>query len=154
MQLIRLPKAIDIAERVLPELVADWADTRSVQSITIFLLQRIRVNMLVSWVIEWSKGWMPHRHNLKSFTHGPWAIWDLSNHHSLRIIPDPGSQQRVTLSLQSICTIPFQARTSDLKMPKLRQHSSNCGMPCFVNVFGTFWGTWDQCDKDPGTVFM
>jgi hypothetical protein len=27
MQFIRLPKAIDIAERVLPELVADWADT-------------------------------------------------------------------------------------------------------------------------------
>jgi len=27
MQFIRLPKVIDIAERVLPELVADWVDT-------------------------------------------------------------------------------------------------------------------------------
>jgi len=35
MQFIRLPKAIDIAERVLPELVADWMNTKSVKNIDI-----------------------------------------------------------------------------------------------------------------------
>ena len=39
MQFIRLPKPMDIAERVLPELVADWTDTESVQSINIIVLQ-------------------------------------------------------------------------------------------------------------------
>ena len=41
MQLIRLPKPIDMAERVLPELVADWADTESVQSFNIIVLQQL-----------------------------------------------------------------------------------------------------------------
>jgi len=48
MQFIRLPKPIDIAERVLPELVADWVDTESVQSITMIVLEQLRVNTLVS----------------------------------------------------------------------------------------------------------
>jgi hypothetical protein len=47
MQFIRLPKPIDIAERVFPELVADWVDTKSVQSINIDVLQQLGVNMLV-----------------------------------------------------------------------------------------------------------
>ena len=69
-----------------------------------------------------------------------------------RMIPDPGSQQRVTLSLESISTIPFQARASDVKIPKLRQHSFNRGMPGFVTVFGTFLGTWDQPDRKGGAL--
>ena len=77
----------------------------------------------------------------------------MSNHDLFRIIPDPGSQKRITLSLESICTIPFQAGASDVKMPQLRQHCSNRGMPCLVNVFGTFRGTWDQPDKNPGALF-
>jgi len=48
MQFIRLPKPIDIAERVLPELLADLVDTYSVQSIDIIVLQQPRVHMLVS----------------------------------------------------------------------------------------------------------
>jgi hypothetical protein len=48
MQFIWLPKLIDIAERVLQELVADWVDTKIVQSINIVVLQQLRVNMLVS----------------------------------------------------------------------------------------------------------
>jgi hypothetical protein len=48
MQFIRLLKAIDIAERVLPELVADWVETYSVQSINIIIHQQLGVNMLVS----------------------------------------------------------------------------------------------------------
>jgi hypothetical protein len=41
MQLIRLPKPIDIAGRVLPELVAYWVDTESVPSIKIIVLQQL-----------------------------------------------------------------------------------------------------------------
>jgi hypothetical protein len=48
MQFIRLPKAIDIPERQLPELVVDWVDTYSVQSINIVVYQKLRVTMLVS----------------------------------------------------------------------------------------------------------
>jgi hypothetical protein len=47
MQLIRLPKPIDIAERVLPELVADWVAIYSVQSINMIVLQQLQLNMLV-----------------------------------------------------------------------------------------------------------
>ena len=41
MQFIRLPKPKDIAERVLPELVAGWVDTYSVQSINFIVLQQL-----------------------------------------------------------------------------------------------------------------
>jgi len=153
MQFRRLPKAIDIAERVLQELVGDLVDTKSLQSINMIVLKQLRVNMLVSWVIEWLKSWMPHRRPFRNFTHRAWAIWDLSNHDLFQIIPDPGSQQQATLSLESISTIPFQARASDVKMPKLRQHSSNCGMPCLVNEIGTFRETWDQPDINSEAVF-
>jgi len=51
MQFIRLPKAIDIAERVLPELVADWMNTKSMQNIDISFVQKLQVNMLISWVV-------------------------------------------------------------------------------------------------------
>ena len=47
MQFIRVPKPIDIAQRALAELVADWVDTKSVKSIKIFVRQQIQVNMLV-----------------------------------------------------------------------------------------------------------
>jgi hypothetical protein len=52
MQFIRLPKAIDIAVRVLPELVADWMSTKSVQNIDISFVQMLPVNMLISWVLK------------------------------------------------------------------------------------------------------
>ena len=55
MKFIRLPKQIDIAERVLPELVADWMNTKSVQNIKISFVQKLQVNMLILWVIKWSK---------------------------------------------------------------------------------------------------
>jgi hypothetical protein len=55
MQFIRLPKAIDIAERVLPELVADWINTKSVQNVNISFVQKLEAKMLISWVIKWSK---------------------------------------------------------------------------------------------------
>jgi len=40
MQFIRLPKQIEIAERVLPDLVADWVNSYSLQSINISFLQK------------------------------------------------------------------------------------------------------------------
>jgi hypothetical protein len=48
MQFITLPKPIDSAERLLPELVADWVDTLGVKSTKNIILQQVRVNMLDS----------------------------------------------------------------------------------------------------------
>jgi len=95
---------------------------------------------------------MSQRRTFRNFTHRAWAIWDLSNHDLFHIIPDPGSQKWVTLSLESICTIPLQAMASDVKIPKLRQYSSNCRMPSSVNLFGIFRGTWDRPDMNPGAL--
>jgi len=114
------------------------------------VLQRLGVNLLVSWVIEWSQSSMPHGRTFRNFTHQAWAIWDWSNDDLFQIIPDPGSQQRLTLSLESICTIPFPARASDVKMPMLGQHRSNRGMSCSIKVFGTFRVTGDQPNKNLG----
>jgi len=58
MQLIRLPKQIDIAERELPELIADWMNTKSVQYINICFVLQLWVNMLISSVIKCSTSWM------------------------------------------------------------------------------------------------
>jgi hypothetical protein len=69
MKFIRLPKLIDIAKMVLAELVADWVDTESVQSINMIVLPQLRANMLVSCVIKWTKGGMPHLHTIRNFTH-------------------------------------------------------------------------------------
>jgi hypothetical protein len=41
MQFIRLPKLIDIAERELPELVADLMSMKSVQNIKSRLVQKL-----------------------------------------------------------------------------------------------------------------
>jgi len=95
---------------------------------------------------------MPHRRTCRNFAQRAWAIWDLSNHDLFLIISDPGSQQRVTLLQTSISTIPFQTGASDVKMPKLRQHSSNRGMRCWVYVFSTFRATSDQADEDRGAL--
>jgi len=153
MQFIRLPKKIDIAERVLPELVENWMNTKSVQNIDIGFVQKFQVNMLMSWVIKWSKSWMPQQHTFRNFTNRAWAIWDLSNHDLFWIIPDPGSQKSITLSLESISTIPFQARASDVKIPEWVQHCSNRRMPCIVSIFGTVWWKEDQPNQDAGARF-
>ena len=74
MQFIRLPKAIYIAERVLPEQVVDWMNTKSVQNIDISFIQKLPVNILISWVIEWSNSGMSHRRTFWIFTHWASAI--------------------------------------------------------------------------------
>ena len=55
MQFIRLPNAINIAERVLQQPVADWMNTKSVQNIDISFVQKLKVNILISWVMMWLK---------------------------------------------------------------------------------------------------
>jgi hypothetical protein len=144
MQFIRLPRAIDIAERVLQELVADWMNTKSVQNIDFSFVQKFQINMLISWVIKCSKRWMPHRQTFRTITHWAWAIWISNNHDLFLINPDPGSQKRITLSLESISKIHFQAGTSDVEIPQWGQHGSNCRMPCHVSIVGTVRGTGDQ----------
>ena len=98
--------------------------------------------MLVSWVIQWSKSQMPHWDTSGNCPHQAWVIWDLRNLDLVQIISNDGSQKRVTLSLESLGTILFHATASNIKKCKLRQHSSNCGIPCFVNLFGSFQATW------------
>jgi hypothetical protein len=48
MQFIRLPKLLDIVERELPEVVADWMNSKSEQNINICFIQTLSLNPLVS----------------------------------------------------------------------------------------------------------
>jgi hypothetical protein len=41
MQFIRLPKAIDIAERKLPQQIAEWMNTKSVQNFINGFIQQL-----------------------------------------------------------------------------------------------------------------
>jgi len=68
------------------------------------------------------------------------------------MIPDPGSQKRITLSLESISTMPSQDRVSDVKIPEWGKHCSNRGMPCLSSLFGTFRKTGDQPNMNPCAV--
>jgi len=153
MHFIRLPKLIDIAERKLPELVADWMNTKSVQNINISFVQKLWLNMLISAVIECSTSWMPHQYTFRNFTPQAWAICNLSNHDVFMIIHDPGPQMRITLSWESISTISFQAGASYVKIPEWGLHSSNLEMPCLVSILGTFWGIWNQPNQNPAVLF-
>jgi hypothetical protein len=77
----------------------------------------------------------------------------MSNHVLFWLIPHPGCQRRITLSLESFSTIPLQAGNSYVKIPKWGQHGSNCRMPCLVSIFGTFPGTGDQQTEKTGVHF-
>jgi len=70
MRFIRLPNSIDIAERVFPELVSDWMNTKTVHNIEIWFFPELRVNKMISWVIESSKCWMHQWHALQFHTLG------------------------------------------------------------------------------------
>ena len=59
----------------------------------------------------------------------------------------------ITLSLESIGTISFQARASEVNNPEWGQHCSNCRMPCLVSIFGTFWKSGHQPNNNPGVLF-
>jgi len=154
MQFIRLPKPIDSAERVLPELVFELMNIKSVQNIDICFIQKLWVNMLISWVIKWWKCGMPHWHMYRHSTHRARAIWDLSNHRISWIIAHQCRQTRITLSGESICTIESRVGTSNVKIPEWGQHCFNHRMPYLVNILGTFRGTSDQPNEDPGAQFM
>ena len=79
-------------------------------------------------------------------------MWDLSNHDLFGIIHDPGGRKKITLSLESISTIPFQGGTSYVKIVEWGQHGSKRRMPCLVSIFGNFQGTGDQPNKNPGAL--
>ena len=67
----------------------------------------------------------------------------------IRILPNPGSQQRITFSLESISTITFQARSSSAKIPLCAQHSSNHTMPCNNRMYDTVLISEDQPNEHP-----
>jgi hypothetical protein len=71
----------DIAERVLAELSAHWMKTKSVGNINISFVQKLWVNMLTIWVVQWLFSGMLHQHTFINVTHSAWKIWDLSNHN-------------------------------------------------------------------------
>jgi len=150
MWFIRLPKAIDIAKRVVPSLVGDWMNPNSLQILDIRLVQRLEVNMLISWVIKWSKSGRLHRRIFRNFTQQAEATWDWSYHNLFWIIPDTGHWKRIPLSVEFISTIPFQAMTSYVKFPEWGQHSSNYRMPYLVSIFRTIWGIWNQPNNNQG----
>jgi len=74
MQFFRLPKPIDIVEKVLPEPIADWVDTQSMQSIHITFVQKLPISILITEVIGLPKSFMPHWRSLRNFTHLALAI--------------------------------------------------------------------------------
>jgi len=110
------------------------------QNIDHSIVQKFPVNMLISWVIEWSKGGVPHQHTSMNLTHWASAIWDLSSHDKFWIIPNPGSQKRITLSVDYIRRVPVQAGTNNLMITEWGQCSSNRGMPCGVSILAMFGG--------------
>jgi hypothetical protein len=128
-------------------------NTNSVQIIDSTVIQTIQVNTHFFCVIEGSKCWTHHWCGMWNCTDQAWAIWDLSNRNLLWIILYPGSQKRITLSVESISTMPFQARGRDVKIPEWGQHCRNCGMPFLVSIFGTIWRRGDQPNKNPGVLF-
>jgi len=52
MEFSTLLKLIAIADRVLPELLADWMNLKSAQNMNICGIQTLQVNMLLSWFIK------------------------------------------------------------------------------------------------------
>jgi hypothetical protein len=67
--------------------------------------------------------------------------------------PHPGSQKRITLSLESISTIPFQSGTSCVMIPEWGQHGSSHRIPCLVSNIGTFRRTGDPPNKNSCPLF-
>lgn len=118
MQFVRHPRLVDVAERVLPEVVAYWESTLNVQNISTGFLRKLQVSMLKSRVFGRLTSVMLDWHSLTNFWQQAWAMQDLSNHHLFKTIPDPFSQLRVTLSLEFIITIPSQATSSNVNIPK------------------------------------
>jgi hypothetical protein len=94
---------------------------------------------------------MPHQRTYRNFINGASAIWDFRHHDSLLIFPDPGIQSRITFSVESISTIPFQAGASNIKILGWGQHDSNLGIPFLISFTGTFRKTWEQQNAKSGT---
>ena len=71
----------------------------------------------------------------------PWLVLDN---------PQPRPPKRITLSVESISTIPFRARTRYFKILECGHLCSNRGMPCLGRIFGTFWGAGVQRNENSG----
>jgi len=143
---------INIAERVLPELIADWMNTKRGQNNNITFVQKRWAPMLINWVIECSTRSMAYRRTFRNATHLAWAIWDLRNHHMIWIIPNPDSLKRMTLLLESIHKISLQARTGYVRISEWGQHCVNHGMPCLVHILDTLRRIRNQPNQNQGAV--
>jgi len=152
MKFFRLPKPIHIAKKVLPKLVADWMNTKSGQNFNIGLVQKLQVNMLIPWVIKRSKSWIRRCGTIGNFTHRACVIWALINHDLCWIIPDPDSHKRITLSLEFISTIIFQAVASYVKISLWGQHSSNRGIPYLASILRTVLGKRVRPNENPSAL--
>jgi hypothetical protein len=109
--------------------------------------------MLSSWVIEWSKSGMAHRCIFANFTHWAWAIWELCNHNLFWMIPNPGHQRKITLSLESISTIQFHAGTSYVRITEWGHHNSNCVVPYHVSILTPCRGPGIIPTTNQGNIF-
>lgn len=149
MQFIRPPKLIAIAERELPQLVADCMNRKCVQNINVRCDTNLWVDMLMTAAIEWLTCWIPHRRCIRDFTHRASDMSDLSNAVMFGIIRYPGSQKSWTLPLESITTIGFQAWMSCVYNPEWEQSSPNFRMPSLISISGSLVETCEQPEKNP-----
>jgi hypothetical protein len=146
MQLISMP--IYIAERVVTELVVDWMHTNSVQNIESTFVRMLRVTSPIAWVIEWLNSVMPNRCTLSWLHIGhepydPWAIYDL-----YWTIPNAGQEKRISFSLETIITNPFQASTGYVKVTEWGQHCSTCRKRSLIRMSGTLCENGDLPNKN------
>jgi len=106
---------------------------KCVQNINTSFFQKLWVNLLSSWVIICSKSWMSDWRIFTYLTHLSWAISNLSNHNMFGIIPDPGSQYRIKLSLESISTLCQDTGVGIALVPTTEYHASS-------GFLAHFWG--------------
>jgi hypothetical protein len=154
MQLIRLSKPINIAEIVGPKLGSDGMNMKSMQNVYICVVQKHYANMVISWVIECSTGEMLPQRTSRNFTQWPCSPGYLMNHYLVRIFPNPGSQKRITLPVESVFTNLFDARNCYIKNVQWWQHSFNCWMPFLDNSIATTWSIGDQPNKSASGLFI
>jgi hypothetical protein len=110
-------------------------NTESLQIIHIVFIQNLQVILLISWVIEWSKGGLPQLCTIRNFTNLVWAIWNLSNNKLFWIIPNPGRQNRIILSVESVRSfwVPVWPVLSGLRCVDSTVPTTEC------HVTSAFW---------------
>lgn len=109
----------------------------------------LQVNMLISWVIKWFISLKSHWHTIGNLAHRKWAILNWRNQHLCWIISNQGIQKIITLTLESIRTIPFEVGISYYKIPECRQHTSNRVMSSNITVIKNLHASWDHVNQIP-----